>query len=203
MSRYYNWKELSIGEIPFKFKDETQTEKFSLWSVKEAKFIREGEKVMTEKGEQEVTKYIKLSDEEKVQYRRVLKVIRNLLIEGEEFLVDFPISVNGKAIDLFNSIESLGLNPLDKSFKVTREGEGINTTYKLEVLGETSGDTDSPNLQLEPIEQKLVDSLKTNEYSHYTKEQKISVISRNLVNIQEMKESEAKTRATEIVERCF
>jgi hypothetical protein len=105
-------------------------ETFSLWDLKEKRFVKSGETIKTAKGMQEVNKFIKLSEEDKKRYGRNLKYRRQIVVDGKLFNFDVPQTVETALKNQMNSItEDRNEDPLHYTYSMKREGEGLKTTY--------------------------------------------------------------------------
>jgi len=76
MAGWFRLSDLKSGEtIEFQPTRENAKEYCSIWDVKNKKWIKQGEYIMTEDGRQEVNKYTRLTDEEKKFFFLLLKQV--------------------------------------------------------------------------------------------------------------------------------
>lgn len=131
MANWLKTSQIKQGEkMVFQPLTKEGVEKFTLWDVKNKKFLREGESLKTAKGIQEVNKFIKLTDEEKKSYGRNFKINRKVVYDGKAYNIDLPQSVDTALKQQMQSIEEdKGENPLEYNYVLKREGEGLRTTY--------------------------------------------------------------------------
>jgi len=109
-------------------------EKFRLWDNQAKKFLTEKDLIDTENGKQPVTRYIRLTDDEKKRYTRSLKASRVIKIGGKEFFYDFSVTCEKRIKELFTTIENMDGNPLNYTFKMTRTGTGLKTAYDIQIV---------------------------------------------------------------------
>lgn len=135
------------------------TERFSLYDTTERKFYNEGDEVHIEGRSEpmECTRYIKLTDKEKNRYRRVLKVRRDVIYDGEEWVYDMPPSVDKELIKTMQTVETMDKNPLSFNYKIVRNKKGEKAwevEYQVVVGEEVSGvpEPDVPDISLDDEE---------------------------------------------------
>lgn len=165
------------------------TEQFSLWDVKEKKFIREGETVTVDGKELEVNKYIKLTDEQKKTYGRNFKIRREVILAGNEVIYDMPMTVDEKLRATMDTVTKMGNDPLAYSYTVSRKKTG-DKAWDIEyevALGDNVGQVPEPDLDLDgeetseetgdlvltPIEERYVGAMKK-KFPDYADREKYS-----------------------------
>jgi len=130
-SRYVKRKDINSIGIEFQLKSLDVKERFQVWSVNENKFYNEGEKLKTPSGEKTVNKFIKLTDEEKVVFRRNLSFVRTVLVNDSEKVLDMPVTAHDKLTELLALMGEAGVDPLDYTFVISRTGAGLNTVWSI------------------------------------------------------------------------
>lgn len=140
-------------------------ETFSVWDNVEKKFYREGSSLTTSTGTQQVTKFIKLSEDDKKRYARSLKVVREIFFEGNKVLYSFPVGVDAELVGAMKNVEATSNNPFDYEYRVVKTGTGIHTRYTVSIAGK-KGVAPSNDLDLEvedytptAEEQKWIDAI--------------------------------------------
>lgn len=175
--------------LEFRPKNLNFKEKFSIWNDKEKKYIREGTQLGTEKGMQEVNKYIKLTDQEKVTYRRSLKYDIEVVIDGEDWMLPLPVTAkNGMQVEM-DILRSMGKEPMHFNYFLRREGVGLNTKWFVKAGEDKGGPLEGvkktkvfgeEGLELNPTEQAYVDALRNKEEAKdYSINDKIDILVKN------------------------
>lgn len=126
-------------------------EQFSLWDNKAKRFYREGQKVKIDGQEYTVDKYIRLSDEQKKQYARNLKINRNVIINNEEVVYPMPITVDEQLRNVMDTISKMGKNPLSFNYQVIRTlgNIPIETSYQVTVGSEVKQNASRDDISLD------------------------------------------------------
>ena len=192
MAGWFRLSDLKSGEtIEFQPTRENAKEYCSMWDVKNKKWIKQGEYIMTEDGRQEVNKYTRLADEEKKFFRKTIRMNRTVLINGEEKWVAFPRTADASLKEQMNTIKALGKEPLAFTYVLKKEGDGLGTKYKVKI-GKEVGLPDSlkskkevvTKLDLTDIERKYVEALKDfdnyPQAKSYTNEDRVQVLMQKL-----------------------
>jgi hypothetical protein len=153
-------------------------EQFALWDNFERKMYQEGSEVEVDKEMKKVNRYIKLSDEQKKRYRRVLKVQREIVVNGKPFTYGMPPSMDKKLLTVMETVEKMGKNPLFFNYQVIRKKTGnaaIDIEYDVILGGENSPSTDldvniegetTDEIVLDETETKMVEAVKK-KYQNY------------------------------------
>jgi hypothetical protein len=153
-------------------------EQFALWDNFERKMYQEGSEVEVDKEMKKVNRYIKLSDEQKKRYRRVLKVQRQIVVNGKPFTYGMPPSMDKKLLTVMETVEKMGKNPLFFNYQVIRKKTGnaaIDIEYDVILGGENSPSTDldvniegetTDEIVLDETETKMVEAVKK-KYQNY------------------------------------
>lgn len=150
MTKYLKKEEaFSNGKFSFNLTTKEGIEKFTLWDNVEKKYVRENTSLQLENGEQQVTKYIKLSDNDKKRYTRKVSVVREIIHNDEKKLYDFPLSVETdiqKALKFF--IEE-NIDFSTRTFIITKEGTGIATRYSVETVKNKQSSLPKPEVSFD------------------------------------------------------
>lgn len=140
------------NEMVFQPTTKDGLENFSIWDNADKKFLREDTPITIESGPTTVTKYIKLSDNDKKRFTRNVKVIREIIFNGQKYVYGFPMSVDKQLVTIMRSIEAVGANPLDSVFKIVKEQDPNNkilTSYEVSVVGKNSPKLPEPEIDLD------------------------------------------------------
>lgn len=153
-------------------------EQFALWDNFEKKMYQDGSEVEVDKEMKKVNRYIKLTDEQKKRYRRVLKVQREIVVDGKPFTYGMPPSMDKKLLLVMETVEKMGKNPLFFNYQVIKKKTGdapIDIEYDVILGGESNPSTDldvniegeaSDEVVLDGTETKMVEAIKR-KYQNY------------------------------------
>ncbi len=128
------FKNNNVMEFQVLTKD--SVEKFSLYDAHTKKYFPENTKVVLEAGETEVTKYVKLSENDKKRFTRKPQFMREILFNGEKRFYGMTKTMEDGLKELFNTVESLDQNPLDKTYSIKKIPGDIplNTRYTVSIV---------------------------------------------------------------------
>lgn len=166
------------------FTERNSQEKFSLWSVPEKKFYRDGDTITIDGEEKKVDKYIKLTDEQKKTYNRSLKFSRELIVDGETYQFDLPMSLEKDLEKTMKMVETaMEKNPLNFQYTLVRNQTGpepMNVEYEVVLGKEITTDSDEAvpepeidldlGLTLNKKEKAIVEQLKAQVSAEKLKE---------------------------------
>ena len=127
MAEWINKKDITADGVEFQMAEMGSKERFKLWSVTDKKFYKDGDKVMTEKGEMTVGKFMKLSDNDKKHLNRNVTFSRRVIVNDTEKFIEMPKAAEEKLVELTSLMQEAGLDPLDYTFIVKRNGSGLET----------------------------------------------------------------------------
>ena len=143
---WYNLSQLKDGdELEFQPKSVEGKEKFSIWDNKNKTYIKEGSMLDTEKGMQQVNKYIKLSDDEKKFFGRKPAFTRRVLIKGEDTWINIAVMAEKALRDQMATVSTLGKEPLAFTYILKKMGAGLLTRYAIRI-GKEAGMPDDVKL---------------------------------------------------------
>ena len=128
---FINSKQITEQGLEFQLNNLESIEKFSLWNATLKKFHKEGEEIQTEQGTQKVSKYIKLSEEDKKHLGRKLTYLRKVHTNGEDKMIDLPKGAEDKLKEIITLMKEAEADPLDYTFIVSKTGTGLDTRYNM------------------------------------------------------------------------
>lgn len=160
-------------------------EKFALWDSKMRKFLRDGEGIKTEKGYEKISKFIKLSENDKKRYGRSLKYEFDALVNGEQKIVQLPKGAKDNLEKEYQTASALGQKPTDLTFSMKRVmGSNNILTYEIRLspvkkqpsVNISLKKNEGTPLTLTAIESKVLEALKNSEEAKgFSYEDKIDV----------------------------
>jgi len=181
-------------------------EHFALWNIKDKHWIQEGAIIVTDKGDQQVNRYISLNDEEKKLFRRNLKFNREVIVNGERTMMALGVETEKALRTQMAVVKTLGKEPLSFTYLLKREGTELKTKWGI-ALGKEAGLPDGVrseriitiNLELTEMEKAYVKALK--DYDTYPEAKNYTNADRVLVFVQKLEMDE--DRAKRIVSENF
>ena len=166
-------------EVIYGLMDENSKDSYSVWDKTNRTFIRTGQIPdkdgrMMDVGE---TRYISRDTFEKMfpDYNKNNKVRRTVIMDGEPFDWDMPISVNKDIMQIIATLRGMEKSPLSVKYKTSWAGEGLSKRYTtilfnegkqtevapISIGGEVPVEKVEDKLALSENEKTLIDAIKT------------------------------------------
>lgn len=188
---WFKMSSLSDGQdLEFELLTDKGTEVFSLWDNNDKKYIRDGEKITTQSGEVEVSKFMKikeLTEDEQKRWRRNVQFVRDVMIGGEQKRIGMPFSAEKKLAEVMETAKGLGQNPMQFSYILSRsKGAGIMQYYVR--IGKPLSNTGTTTLANND-EKAVIEAIQNNpEANQRPKEEKIAILIKNQITEERAKE---------------
>lgn len=138
-------------------------EKVSLWNNNEKKYTNEGKELVREDGKK-ITwdRYVKLTDSEKKYLQRKTTFERNVLLDNKEVIYGMPKTVNDKLVQIMDTLDKTGQDPLKCTYSITRKKTGpqpIDVEYEVVFKERVSNGAKSkakvkPEITLEDLDEE-------------------------------------------------
>ncbi len=141
-----------LHDLEFQPLTKDSKRKTDVWDNENKTFIKEGEDLTLANGttikiDQWIGNELKRegSTEDKARYRASMGFIREIIVGSEKHMVSLPYSVENK----LQKLMSREKNPLDFTYTIDKEGEGLKTQYDV-FKGDQVGAVDAPQGGITP-----------------------------------------------------
>jgi len=176
-------------------------EQFSIWSVGENKFYNSDDELTIDDKTKKVSdwKFTKMTDDQKNRFRRTLKFLWNVIIDGTEVVYPMPMTVSDKLKSQMTTVEKMDKDPLSFTYTIIRKKTGpkawnieydvvLDKVAEQQALPEPQieiGLDEEEGIELTTDEAKVVEAIKKQvpDYTAKTVKQLTSVIKKNVGNI--------------------
>lgn len=137
-------------QITFQLQDENKPESISIWNNKEKKYYREGDKLVDKDGDEHDFKVIFYTGKDKLieafpgepdkdgkpttYLQKSTKYNWNVIIKQTEMVLGLGKLATEELEKVMRTAKSFGKDPLEMTYKVVKQGEGLNTKYFVELV---------------------------------------------------------------------